>query len=197
MALNRLGTQLSLGLTPFILLALAHPEIPRHYKTSLGLCLATSAGFYLLLRLARKSTTHSSRPFWHWSLSCLLLGSSLAAIPWKILGFPLSIAIVTLGFFIRWLLFAVETWELRIEDLHKAPMPSLATRIRRGATYITGALIPLLLITGLPVVPLLGLSFILTALGQWSAACEIQVNSKPLSQSIARFAHNEPGSFAG
>lgn len=113
------------------------------------------------------------------------------------LGFPNSIAIITLSFSIRWMLYAVETWELRMEDLHKGPMPSLATRIRRGITFITGALIPLLIFTGLPVVPLLGFSFILTTLGQWSAACEFQLNPKPLVQTIPRFAHNEPGSFAG
>lgn len=188
-ALNRLGTQLCLGLMPFIVFALAHPDIPDHQKTSFGMALTLVSGLYLFLRFNRKTTNCMSRPVWQWSLSCLLVGSSFAAIPWKIFGFPLSIAVITLGFSIRWMLYAVETWELRIEDSQKAPMPCLATRIRRGITFITGALIPLLILAGLPVVPLLILSFLLTALGQWSAACEMQTSSSLI--------HDEHGSFAG
>jgi hypothetical protein len=181
-ALRRLGTQLSLGLIPFILFALAHPDIPHQHKTTLAICLALLGGIHLLLRLTRESTSRFPRPIWHQLLSCLLVGSSFAAIPWKMLGFPLSIAVITIGFSIRWMLYAVETWELRIEDSRKAPMPCLATRIRRGITFISGALIPLLILAGLPIIPLLGLSFVLTALSQWSASCEMQINAKPFAQ---------------
>jgi len=187
-ALNRLFRQLCLGLTPFILCALVHPDIPRHQKTSLSMALMLFGGSYLFLRLNQETTNRFKHPVWRWSLSCLLVGSSFAAIPWKLFGFPLSMSVIALGFSIRWMLYAVETWELRIEDTQKAPMPCLATRIRRGITFITGALIPLLILAGLPVVPLLILSFFLTAIGQWSVACEMQVNSI--------ITQNEPGSFA-
>jgi hypothetical protein len=178
-ALTRLATNLGLGLVPFLLFAILHPAIPYHQKAARGMCLALLIGTYLFFRIAVAPVVRFPRPIWHRLLSCLLLGSSLAAIPWKILGYPLAIAIISVGFSIRWILYATETWELRMEDARKAPSPCLATRIRRGITFITGALIPLLMLAGLPVIPLLILSFLLTAMCQWSAACETHVNSRP------------------
>ena len=196
-ALSRMAANLSMGMLPFILLGLVHPQIPFRQLTPLWVCLFAPAIVSVTLWALGVPPAGVSRPVWHHMLSCLLLGGSLAVIPWALLGLPSSLAVMLAGFSIRWILYACETWELRQEDLRKKPAPCTATRIRRAITFITGAAIPILIIAGLSTIPLLGVSFVLTAFSQWSVACEslLQSGSDALRMPIGFY--NEPGSYAG
>ena len=108
-------------------------------------------------------------------LSCILLGSSLAAIPWSAQNLVLFPAAAGAGFITRWWLYLLETRDLIRADRQKQALPCLATRLRRSITWITGALIPLLLLTGLPAAPLLVLSCVLTLFNQWTVGCELKI----------------------
>lgn len=175
-ALSLMATNLAIGLVPFGLLAVLHPAIALNGTIPIWLCLILALATAGAVSSAPDACEEGALPIrpagFHRTLSCLLLGSSLAAIPWKLQEFSCSLGIILIGFSIRWLLYALESWDLRMADLRKQPLPCLATRIRRGITLITGALIPLMILAGLPTVPLLATSFILTAFSQWTAACE-------------------------
>ena len=80
--------------------------------------------------------------------------------------------VVGAGFVSRWWLYSLETRDLVVADRQRLALPCLATRLRRAITWITGAVIPLLVFSGLPAFPLLFLSFGLTVFSQWTVAEE-------------------------
>jgi hypothetical protein len=59
-----------------------------------------------------------------------------------------------------------------VADRQRLALPCLATRLRRAVTWVTGAVIPTLVLSGLPAIPLLFLSFGLTVFSQWTVAEE-------------------------
>ncbi len=109
---------------------------------------------------------------WMRLVACLLLACSFIAIFWKEWGLPHATGIILASFGLRWLLFLVEGWNIRIADLRRLPIPSQATRLRRSITFVTGGIIPLMILAGLPTVPLLAFSFGLTAFAQWVSTFE-------------------------
>ena len=171
-AVSQVATNLTLGIIPLLLLALAIPSISLRQTMSLWICLAVS---FLISRIFAKG---SEKPSTHYSIgymriiSCMLLGSSLIAIFWKGQQLPHALEIIVLSFSVRWLLFIIETRNLRLADKQRQPLPSFATRIRRLITFITGAVIPIFILIGSPAIPLLTLSFCLTAFAQWAIAFE-------------------------
>lgn len=167
-----LAANLGIGLLPFVLLAGFHPAIRWQGAIPLGVCLATALLGSCFIAPDPRVLWSSGVPLARRLPACLLLGASLAAIPWKQQGFPLAAMIISLGLGLRWLLFAVESLELRRADHHRLPLPCAATRIRRGCTMITGAIIPALLVLGFPCLPLLWISFILTLFCQWTVGGE-------------------------
>lgn len=192
-----LARNLVIGLIPYLFFGWVHPGIQQLQMFPLWCAFGVISFFYLILRSS--ANTQACKPFSPWTLflSCMLLGSSLVAIFWKILGLPSSFYIIFIGFAIRWILYIMETIKLRAEDLRRRPMPCLSTQIRRRITFVTGALIPLLLVAGSPAVPLLSISFVLTAFSQWSAACEILFQTLRQDLPIPGNLGNEPNSFAG
>ena len=106
-------------------------------------------------------------------ISCLLLGCSFIAIFWKWNGFPHAFGIIVTSFSLRWLLFFMESLRIRESDARREPLPSYATRVRRWITFVTGAVIPVLIFCGFSPVPWLVLSFLLTLFAQWAVACEV------------------------
>ncbi len=172
-AVSQVATNLTLGIIPLLLLALAIPSISLHQTLSLWICLAVS---FLISRIfafgSVKPISNYSHGFMR-IISCMLLGSSLIAIFWKWQQLPHALEIIILSFSIRWLLFVVETRNLRLADMQRQPLPSFATRIRRIITFITGAVIPAFILIGSPPIPLLTLSFCLTAFAQWAIAYEV------------------------
>lgn len=184
-----LAANLGLGLLPFLLLASCHPAIRGRGALPLGICLASLMAAALLIAPRPRQLLKSGAPPGRRALACLLLGASLAAIPWKQQNLPLAGAVIATGFGIRWLLYSLETLDLRKADQHRLPLPCAATRIRRACTLVAGALIPLLLLTGLPCLPLLWISFILTLFCQWTVggeACHSLANHR-----FASFLHPE------
>ncbi len=172
-AVSQVATNLTLGIIPLLLLALAIPSIALHQTGSLWICLAVS---FLISRIfaVGSSEKMNYRNFGFLRIiSCMLLGSSLIAIFWKWQQLPHALEIIILSFSIRWLLFIVETRNLRLADIQRQPLPSQATRIRRIITFITGAVIPTFILVGSPPIPLLTLSFCLTAFAQWAIAYEV------------------------
>ena len=169
-ALARVSTNLALGMTPFALLAGLHPEMPAEAALPTLLYLLAAMAVAGCLNLG-SAEAHPGTPFRR-LLSCLLLGSSLAAIPWHTGGMPFFPAVVGTGFVIRWWLYLLESRDLVVADRQRLALPCLATRLRRGVTWITGAVIPTLVFSGLPALPLLVLSFGLTAFSQWTVAGE-------------------------
>ncbi len=166
----RVATNLSFGLIPFALIAGLHPGLPAEAALPTWICLFAAFAVAGCLNLGFQQPAPYSllrRP-----LSCLLLGSSLIAIPWKVQGLPFFPAALALGFASRWWLYALETRDLVVADRQRLALPCLATRYRRIITWITGALIPLLVISDLPAFPLLFLSFVLTVFSQWTVAGE-------------------------
>jgi fatty acid desaturase len=103
-------------------------------------------------------------------MSVLLLGASLAGLVW--VGKPFAIVPLLCGFILRWILYVDEVKEIRNLDRLKVGLPPASARIRLAITYITGAFIPLLVLKGVPPFIPLVIAFLLTALSQWSAACE-------------------------
>src|SRR5690606_7903049 len=106
-------------------------------------------------------------------VAILLLGSSLAALIWSDSPIPLllTLAVIT-GFIARWSLFALEVRDIRISDELRIGLPTLATRTRLIITWLTGALIPALVLLGIWTKPLLISAFLLTFFNQWTATCE-------------------------
>jgi hypothetical protein len=169
-ALARVSANLAFGLSPFALIAGLHPAIPPDAAVPTWLCLLASFSIAGCLNLGA-ADTRPGTPLRR-LLSCLLLGSSLAALSWDAGSLPFFPAVVATGFVCRWWLYFLETRDLRIADHRRLALPCLATRLRRGITWITGAAIPLLVAIGLPPFALLLLSFVLTAFSQWTVAGE-------------------------
>lgn len=185
-----LAANLGLGLLPFLLLASCHPAIRGRGALSLGISLASLMAAALMIAPQPRQLLKSGVPPGRRALACLLLGASLAAIPWKQQNLPLAGTVISTGFGIRWLLFALETLDLRKADRHRQPLPCAATRIRRACTLVTGALIPLLLLAGFPCPPLLWISFILTLFCQWTVGgetCHALASHRPASSLHPRF----------
>lgn len=172
-AVSQVATNLTLGIIPLLLLAIVIPSIPVSQTLSLWICLL---GTFLISRISALGSEKPSRNYSHGFMriiSCMLLGTSLIAIFWKGQNIPHALEIIILSFSIRWLLFIIETRNLRLADRQRQPLPSFATRIRRIITFITGAVIPAFILIGLPAIPLLTLSFCLTAFAQWAIAFEV------------------------
>lgn len=169
-ALARVSTNLALGLTPFALLAGLHPEMPADAALPTLLCLL--AVFAVAGCLSPGTDDAQPATPLRRLLSCLLLGSSLAALPWHAGALPFFPAVMGTGFVVRWWLYSLESRDLVVADRQRHALPCLATRLRRVVTWITGALIPLLVFSGLPAFPLLLLSFGLTVFSQWTVAEE-------------------------
>jgi hypothetical protein len=169
-ALARVSTNLALGLTPFALLAGLHPEMPADAALPTLLCLLATLAIAGCLNLGTEDA-HPGTPLRR-LLSCLLLGSSLAALPWHAGALPFFPAVMGTGFVVRWWLYSLETRDLVVADRQRLALPCLATRLRRAVTWITGAAIPVLVFSGLPAFPLLALSFGLTVFSQWTVAEE-------------------------
>ncbi len=172
-AVSQVATNLTLGIIPLLLLALAMPSISFSQTSSLWICLAAS---FLISRIFILGSENPSRNYSHGFMriiSCMLLGTSLIAIFWKRQNLPHALEIIILSFCIRWLLFIIETRNLILADRQRQPLPSYATRIRRLITFITGAVIPAFILIGSPAIPLLTLSFCLTAFAQWAIAFEV------------------------
>jgi hypothetical protein len=169
-ALARVSTNLALGMIPFALLAGLHPKMPADAALATLIYLLAAMAIAGCLNLG-SAEAHSGTPFRR-LLSCLLLGSSLAALPWHAGALPLFPAVVGTGFLIRWWLYLLESRDLVAADRQRLALPCLATRLRRAVTWVTGAVIPTLVFSGLPALPLLSLSFALTVFSQWTVAEE-------------------------
>ena len=169
-ALARVSTNLAFGLAPFALVAGLHPAMPQQAALPTLLCQLASISIAGCLNLGAADTRPGTAL--RRLLSCLLLGSSAAALSWVAGALPFFPAVVATGFVCRWWLYLLETRDLRVADRRRLALPCLATRLRRAITWITGAAIPLLLAIGSPPVPLLLLSFGLTAFSQWTVASE-------------------------
>ena len=169
-ALARVSTNLALGMTPFALLAGLHPEMPADAGLPTLLYLLAAMAIAGCLNLGG-GEAHPGTPLRR-LLSCLLLGSSLAALPWHAGAMPFFPAVVGTGFVIRWWLYLLESRDLAVADRQRLALPCLATRLRRSVTWVTGAIIPALVFSDLPALPLLSLSFGLTVFSQWTVAEE-------------------------
>jgi hypothetical protein len=173
--LARVAANLAFGLSPFVVLEALPVAGGGPWNSSTAVLWGMTAAFALCLhRKDRQAVVERGSPF-RQLLSCLLLGSSLAAIPWHVAGasvFPIAAGV---GFLCRWWLYILEAKDLAEADRRKMALPCLATRIRRSFTWMTGALIPVLLFARLPGFPLLALSFALTAGGQWIGAYELRL----------------------
>jgi hypothetical protein len=167
-----LAANFGIGLLPFVLLAGFHPAIRWHCAFPLAISFAAALLVSWFIAPDRRVLWLPGVPLARRLPACLLLGASLAAILWKQQDFPLAAMVISLGFGLRWLLFALESLELHRADQRRLPLPCAATRIRRGCTMITGAFIPLLLLAGFPCLPLLWISFILTLFCQWTIGGE-------------------------
>lgn len=169
-ALARVSTNLAFGLTPFALFAGLHPAMPADAALPPLLYLLAAIAIAGCLNLGT-GEAHPGTPFRR-LLSCLLLGSSLAALPWHAGSLPFFPVVMGTGFVSRWGLYSLETRDLVVADRQRLALPCLATRLRRAVTWITGAVIPLLVFSGLPAIPLLFLSCGLTVFSQWTVAEE-------------------------
>lgn len=169
-AVARVSTNLAFGLSAFTLFAGLHPAMPADAALPTLLYLLAAIAIAGCLNPGTDDS-HSGTPFRR-LLSCLLLGSSLAALPWHTGALPFFPFIMGTGFVSRWWLHLLETRDLVTADRHRLALPCLATRLRRTITWITGAAIPLLILSGLPPFPLLLLSFGLTVFSQWTVAEE-------------------------
>jgi hypothetical protein len=171
-AIALLAAHIGLGLLPFVLLAVCHARIRWHGALPLGVCLVAALAASWIIAPNKRLLLNTGLAPLRRLLACLLLGASLAAIPWMQLSLPLAPMVIALGFSIRWWLFTLETLDLRRADRFHQPLPCVATRLRRVCTLIAGAVIPLLLVAGLPCIPLLWVSFVLTLFCQWTVSGE-------------------------
>jgi hypothetical protein len=168
--------QLAIGLAPFTLLAGLHPSLATGQADSSWLCLTVAASLACLLSREGQAGNLPSTPLLRRLAGSLLLGGSLIAIPWAAQELPILPMALLAGSALRWGLYLLETRELILAERQRLALPSLSTRLRRGITWVTGALIPLLVFSGLQAVPLLILSFTLTAFNQWTVACELRLS---------------------
>lgn len=175
-AIAQVAAQLALGLAPFTLLAGLHPSLAPGQAEVSWLCLAAVSALAGLLNRGRQAGFLPSAPLLRRLAGSLLLGTSLVAIPWAAQGLPILPVAMVAGLALRWGLYLLETRDLILADRQRLALPALSTRLRRGITWVTGALIPLLVFSGLPPVPLLSLSFALTAFNSWTVACELRLN---------------------
>jgi hypothetical protein len=169
-ALARVSTNLAFGLSAFVLFAGLHPAMPADAALPTLLYLFAAIAIAGCLNWGTDDG-HSGTPFRR-LLSCLLLGSSLATLPWLSGALPFFPFVMGTGFVSRWWLYSLETRDLVAADRQRLALPCLAARLRRAVTWITGAAIPLLIFSGLPPFPLLFLSFGLTVFSQWTVAEE-------------------------
>ena len=177
MALARATATLAWGSALFFLLGLLYPGLPAGKSVPGGICLGLAVTAALLTGPPRElpgfTPPQEGCPIFRRCLSCILLGSSLFAVCWNFQHLPSFPWAVVSGFGARWLLYGLESSDLRAAAQGREALPCLATRLRRAVTWVTGALIPLLVWGGLPGFPLLALSFLLTFFGQWTAAGEL------------------------
>lgn len=177
MALAKVTVNLARGSALFFLLGLLYPGLPAAKSMPGAICLglAMTAAFLTGPPRGLPGPTPPQGGFFAFRrcLSCILLGSSLFAVPWNFQDLPCFPWAVVSGFGARWLLYGFESLDLRAAAHGREPLPCLATRLRRAITWVTGALIPLLVLGGLPGFPLLTLSFLLTLFAQWTAAGEL------------------------
>lgn len=174
-AFARLAANLALGTLPFAALGALYPGIPSRDTVPGWVCVAVTA--MIAIFSGTKADGAFAPPLprhaaFRRCLSCLLLGSSLLAVPWNFQRLPCLPWAVAAGFGSRWLLYGLESWDLRAAERGREPLPCLATRLRRIVTWITGGLIPLLVFSGFPGFPLLTLSFFLTLFAQWTLVGE-------------------------
>lgn len=169
-ALMVLG-QSGVGLGVIVATGFFQPSLSKVTLSFLGALALIMAGTALLFQQSHKNYPAIILTYRH-LLGCLLLGSSLAAALWRILGLGHTGWLIVTGMIVRWYLFGSETIHLHHEDRMKHPRPSSATQARRMITIVTGALIPLLLLAGVPPIPWLSISFLLTAFCQWTIARE-------------------------
>jgi hypothetical protein len=176
-AFMRVATNLALGTVPFALLSILYPGVPIRDAGPGLLSLTIAATLALLLIASTRETELGSPPVRFAAtrrcLSCLLLGSSLIVVPWNFQGLPCLSWAVAMGFGSRWLLYGLESMDLRAADRGREALPCFATRLRRMITWITGAVIPLSVLVGCPALPLLLISFFLTLFAQWTAMGEV------------------------
>lgn len=183
-AISQVAANVAIGLIPLILICFVIPGIQPSQTLNLWLCFGST--FVLSLATSFELPLQQFGGYFGFFriASCLLLGSSLAAVFWKLQNLPHALEIIIFSFFTRWLLFALETRDLFLADIHRNPLPSIATRVRRTITFITGGVIPVMILIGLEPIPLLILSFILTALSQWAINYETMYRPPSRSQII-------------
>lgn len=173
-AFAHLAANLAMGSLVMALLGMLDPRVSLREALPGWLCVAaaglTAASLGNAIRELPALPLHLG--VFRRSLSSLLLGSSLLAVPWHSQGLPVFSWAAAMGFGTRWLLYGLESLDLRAAELGREALPSLATRLRRIVTWVTGGAIPLLVISGLPGSPLLFLSFLLTLFAQWTVAGE-------------------------
>lgn len=183
-ALAQITWNMGIGTAVFGFLLFLHPAVPavRAIPTLVPAFIAMGCGN----RLAVPGFSLPSPEVFHGrlfrrQLSVTLIGSSLVAFLWSTQKIPWIVFPIVLGFLSRWILYILEVRDIHLCDLRKIGLPPLATRIRLWITLITGALIPTLVLLEFPAPPFLLLSFFLTCFTQWSAICEIALDStRPL-----------------
>jgi hypothetical protein len=174
-ALARVAGNLAFGLAPFALLAGVHPAVSAREAAAVWMCLFGVAALAGCLHLGEHQVALEGGSLFRRLLSSILLGSSLAAIPWHAQELKLFPLAALAGFVARWWLYLLETRDLLEADRQRLALPCLATRIRRSITWVTGLVIPLLLLARLPGEPLLALSFALTVFIQWIGNFELSI----------------------
>jgi hypothetical protein len=108
----------------------------------------------------------------HRVLPALLLGGSLVALLAAGRDVGLLRSAVLAGSAARWTLFTLELREVKRCDSAGIGLPSAATRLRLAITWLTGALIPLLVWLDVWPHGLLVIALVLTVFSQLSAATE-------------------------
>lgn len=163
--------QTGAGLALITALAIGAQKMPQPHLLFLvvmALCMSASA-----LWLQRKNQHYPPLIQNSQHLLCsILLGISLAAALWPLLGFAHTSWLILAGMGLRWYLYGAETFFLHRADRNKEPSPSAATHSRRWVTLVTGALIPLIILFGSSPQRWLWISFILTCFCQWTIASE-------------------------
>jgi hypothetical protein len=171
-ALSVVSANFAFGLLPFCAAALVMGS--GHFAETMPVFVAGIASAAIALCFQADALVKTRASPLRRLLSSMLLGASFAVMPWMHHKLPLAVPLMILCFTLRWLLFGMETWEIERADRLRQPPPSLSAKIRRSITWITGAVIPLLIGCGAPAVPLLLLSFLLTGLCQWAMHIELR-----------------------
>jgi hypothetical protein len=179
-ALARVTWNMGVGTAVFGCILLLNPEIPAVRAVPTLVAAFVAMGFGKRLTVPGFSPpapeVFHGRVFRR-QLSVILIGSSLAALLWSAQEIPWITLPIVLGFVARWVLYGLEVSDIRLCDRRKIGLPPLAARIRLWITLVTGALIPGLVLLEVSAPPLLLFSFFLTCFGQWSAICEIALDS--------------------